>query len=300
MHFRTIASVFLLMTAYGFPGTEDDEVKPASRVKHFALVCCGSTHGSEQHKKWYWSSNERISKMLHEVYGYPQEAIYRLYEEGNAKDPDVDGCSSLVNLRKVFKHLAKIMKKDDHLLVYLVGHGGPNGDDYVYDMIDGRLTGKELGRMLDDIRSRNIVIILNPCHSGGFVPALSGKGRVICTSTSASEGNAAGWEGYMTRALAKASDADRDGDGRVSLKEAYNASVQGTMKWYEKKGYKLDEHPLLDDNGDGKGHFGKEPLVEGDGDLASRTYLGAEGRTLKYKDSALKSLARINRKLKLD
>jgi hypothetical protein len=273
--------------------------QPAARVSHFAVVCCGATHGSVQHQKWYWDSNERIAKMLREVYSYPDEAVYRLCEDGKAKDPGVDGRSSLANFRKVFAHLAKIMQPDDQLLVYLVGHGGAiPWWGAVYDLTDGMLTSAELARLLDALPTQNIVILLNPCNSGAFIPALSRRGRVICTSTRADEDNAAGWEGSMTNALARGADAD--GDGHVSLKEAYNASVRGTEQWYRNEKLPLQEHPLLDDNGDGVGHFGQDRVVEGDGELAAKTWLGDQGRPLRHTAAALQALAEANASLKLE
>ena len=278
----------------------DEQRSPAERVNRFALVSCGTSHGSTQHQKWYWDSNQRICKMLTEVYGYPEEAIYRLYEDGKEKDAAVDGRSSLVNYRKVFEHLARIMKEDDQLLVYIVGHGGSTPRGCVHDLTDGFLTSKELGKMLDALPTRNIVILLNPCQSGCFIWDLSGKGRVICTSTRADEGNAAGWEGAITSALVGGAEADADGDGRVSIKEAYNAAIEGTERYYRNKKLPLMEHSLLDDNGDGLGHFGKDPVVRGDGELAAKTWLGDGGRKLRYSAAAIKALAESNEQLKLE
>jgi hypothetical protein len=285
------------------PTDQSDSTPPAAaqeRVDHFAVVCCGWSRGSKQHKKWYWQSNERIGKMLKEVYGYPDESVFRLCEEGKSRGPAVDGRSTLVNLRAVFEHLAKIMEKDDHLFVYLVGHGeaGPRG--FVFEMTDGQLTGVELSRLLDALPTERIVVVANPCNSGALIPAVSKPGRVICTSTTPREGNAAGWEGYVTHALAGRESVDTNGDGRISLKEAYNASIDGTVEWYRKKGLPLQEHPLLDDNGDGVGHHGKDPLVEGDGTLAANTFLGNNGKKLQYSRAALQRLANENQNLELE
>jgi hypothetical protein len=304
--FATVLVAAFNAAAWG-AGNGSQELTPSANddatvggAAHFAVISCGSTHGSAQHQEWYWNSNERIYRMLTEVYRYPAECVYRLHEEGKSKDPAVDGRSSLVNFRRVFAHLAEIMKKDDHLFVYIVGHGGPGRGDYVYDLTDGKLSATEFARMLDALPSRNVVVVANPCHSGALIAKLSSKGRVICTSTKAEEGNAAGWEGYMTGALARREGTDTNGDGRVSLKEAYNASIDGTIQWYRKKGLSLREHPLLDDNGDGVGHFGKDPVVEGDGSLAAGTFLGDGGKELRYEESTLETVRQANRRLTLD
>ena len=70
------------------PGQSDSApvATAQERIGHFAVVCCGWSRGSKQHKKWYWQSNERIGKMLKEVYGYPDESVYRLCEEGKTRE----------------------------------------------------------------------------------------------------------------------------------------------------------------------------------------------------------------------
>ena len=47
----------------------------------------------------------------------------------------------------------------------------------------------------------------------------------------------------------------------------------------------------MDDNGDGVGHFGKEDVVEGDGKLAARRFLGDDGRKLQFPTSAIEKLS---------
>jgi hypothetical protein len=56
----------------------------------------------------------------------------------------------------------------------------------------------------------------------------------------------------------------------------------------------LKEHPLLDDNGDGVGHFGKDPVVDGDGALAARRFLGNEGYRLDFSPQAIQKLKDLN------
>ena len=56
----------------------------------------------------------------------------------------------------------------------------------------------------------------------------------------------------------------------------------------------------MDDNGDSKGHYGKDAVVEGDGKLAAKRFLGDEGKKLKYHNLAIQELAKLNKNLKLD
>ncbi|MFH1226697.1 MAG: hypothetical protein V1701_02185 [Planctomycetota bacterium] len=280
----------------------DGELIPPAekaKIRRYAVVSCGSAHGEPNHMKWFWGANQCMYAMLKDVYGYPDEAIFCLHEDGKDKDPNVDGVSNLSNFRKVFAHLAKIMKPKDQLFVYIVGHAGPAGGDFIHDLSDAPLTSSELAKMLDALPSQRITIGLTPCCSGGFIKKLSGKGRVICTSTMPQEGNAADWEGCFRSALSKLT-ADADNDGRVSLKEAYNSSVSDIIKWYGGNPDALKEHPLLDDNGDGAGHFGREPVVDGDGAVAAKRFLGDEGRKISCDNAVINEIKNLNKDLSLD
>lgn len=62
----------------------------------------------------------------------------------------------------------------------------------------------------------------------------------------------------------------------------------------------MGEHPLLDDNDDSVGFYGKSAVVGGDGSLAADTFLGDNGRKLRHQQSALKALEMANRELKLE
>ena len=78
--------------------------------------------------------------------------------------------------------------------------------------------------------------------------------------------------------------------GRVSILEAYVASLQPAKDRY---GRDLKEHPSLDDNGDGVGHFGGLPSG-GDGSAAKKRFLGDQGRSLQFEESAIEQLRQAN------
>jgi hypothetical protein len=283
---------------------------PAERVNHFAFL--GTADSMKRSlNPVYWAVNQLIQECL-TAYGYPDEAVYRFCEEGKAKAASVDGKATADNFKKTFAHLAKIMTKDDHLTIFIVGHGSPYYGDIIYPMCDRWITGVELKDMLAPLPSQNVTIIINTCHSGGFIGRLAGPGRVICTCTTFKENNSSGWFEHIGVALfplgTKPSltfpfvdyskfKIDANDDGLVSIKEAYNAALLSGPKRY---GANLREHPLLEDNADGRGHFGGDATVAGDGGLAARRFLGDEGRRLHFSAEAIENLKQINADLKLE
>ena len=117
-------------------------------------------------------------------------------------------------------------------------------------------------------RSKYAVIISGA--SGEFIKPLAAKGRVIVTATrSGQETNATRFMEYFLAAL-KATDADADQDGHISVLEAFNYANRLTAEFYTRAGRLATEHALLDDNGDGVGH---QKMEGGDGLLARATYL---------------------------
>ena len=267
---------------------------PSARVTHYAVMMTGPSV-KRLLGPIYWAANQQIQEML-SGYGYPDEAIYRLHEQGKSKAPQVDGKSSLANLREVMAHLARILKKDDHLVVFLVGHGTPVSGEIVYLLTDGNalcpLSPTELRALLHVLPTPHVTVVMNFCHSGAFVPKLSRPGRVVCSCNRADETNAKPWIQAFTKAIDP-----KDAAAPVSVKQAYNAALDAVVKMYHGD---TREHPLLDDNGDGDGHFGTEPVVEGDGELAAKRFLGDDGRKLNLPPAAIEELKRLNAKLVLE
>jgi hypothetical protein len=112
-----------------------------------------------------------------------------------------------------------------------------------------------------------VVLVNASSGSGDFVPALSGKDRVIVTATkSAMERNEITFGDHFARALVSES-ADGDRDGRVTVFEAFEFARREVAKGYETKNLLATEHALLDDDGDGKG-------TAGDGALARTVAFG--------------------------
>lgn len=284
----TVSAVALL-----FPPISHAEGPPPDRITHYAVIVTGPAFNPSLNSK-YWAVNRNAREMLN-AYGYPKEAVYCLCEQGPTRGSGVDGCSTVVNVRKVFGHLAKVMKDGDQLFILLVGHGAPSGKDFVYVLNDGRITATELNTLVDRLPTQHITIAMSPCFSGGFIPKLSRPGRVICTSTNDAEENATPWAEAFTEALMPSKSAELSKQ-RISIKQAYDSALDATVKRYNGN---TREHPLLDDNGDGVGHFGRGTLVGGDGKLAAQRFLGAEGRKLAFSAGAIEKLRELNAPLSL-
>ena len=130
------------------------------------------------------------------------------------------------------------------------------------------LTDDAFGDYVNDLKYGKMIIILEPCYSGGNLADLRGKNRVIVSAASEYEWSWGGGPGnhdvfsyYFTSALAGQThdgttvNADTSGDGKVSILEAFIYAQANDTK---------PETPFYEDNGDGRGHTGPFP-VDGDG-----------------------------------
>lgn len=265
---------------------DDARRSTPNRVRHFAITSTGPSGGPALCTA-YQSVDRRMAEVLKQ-YGYPDESVFRFTELGACQGPGIDGRSTLANLRSAFTRLSKLLQSEDHLFIFLVGHGNPVGNgEFVHNLLGGNLTASELRGLLNRLPTKNITLALHPCFSGGFVPTVSCPGYVVVTSTNDHEENAVDWAGAFIDAFAARIQRQPNGPFDVSIKQAYNASLAPAQQRY---GADLREHPLLDDNGDGVGHYGDAAIVSGDGSLASRRYLGNEGRRLIPSPAALQDL----------
>jgi hypothetical protein len=282
---------------------------PEDRVRHYAVVC-SSYSGSKQHATWYWGSSTLIYRVLREKYGYDDECIYFLYEDPSragrveeeadkTRKVTIDGQSNLENFRKVLDHLAGIVREEDQVFFFMIGHTGFGSGDSWYATVGPDLSSAEFAELIDKLNTKHVHAIFSPCQTEGFIWKAGKPGRVIITSTRASEANRAGVAEAAIRGLENM-DYDLDKDGRLSLFEAYQSVVKEQRDWYKAKRMEQDEHALIDDTGDAKGHYLPDGEDAEEGKFAKTVFLGAEGRKLKLSKTAIKNLSELNKNLKLE
>lgn len=181
------------------------------------------------------------------------------------------------------------------LYLIMVDHGNTNifyvGNETISPSeLNGWL--KNLEQNLDaEALSEKRVMIMGACYSGSFIPDLSGAGRILITSAAADEES---YKGPLEPPKGEETEAIRVGEYFLeelfkslnkgsSLKASFE-SATGKTEIYTRRGGLLAnssnlyfddamQHPLLDDDGDGKG---SNALMDGQGDgqVAADIYLG--------------------------
>ena len=160
------------------------------------------------------------------------------------------------------------------LFVFLMGHASFDGSEYKFNLVGPDLTGSEISRYLDELGSKQVVLVAGTPASGVLTRTLSAKGRVILTATKSEfENNQVVFPGFFVEAF-EGQAADSDKNRRVSVSEAYLYARQKVEAWYKEKGQLATEHALLEDNADGKGSAVPSP-ENGDGLLAQKIAFGS-------------------------
>ena len=231
----------------------------------YAVIIAGAS-GEPAYAKQFlqWTSSLRAA--LSGRFGFAEDRLKVLAE----KPSDSAAAPATADeVQKVFASLRTELNGDSLLFVFLIGHGSFD-KEAKFNLVGRDLSAAEYNGLFAALPTQRIVILNMASASGEFIKPLAAKGRIVVTATrSGQENNATRFMEYFLAAL-KATDADADQDGHISVLEAFNYTNRLTAEFYTRAGRLATEHALLDDNGDGVGH-GK--MEAGDGLLARATYL---------------------------
>lgn len=138
------------------------------------------------------------------------------------------------------------------LWLVFIGHGTFDNKRAKFNLHGPDISAEDLSVWLKPL-NRRIVIIQGASASAPFINQLSAPGRVIITATrSGAEQNYARFGRFAADALANPQ-ADIDQDEQNSALEIFLTAARKTEEWYQNEGRLSTEHPLIDDNGDGRG-----------------------------------------------
>lgn len=139
------------------------------------------------------------------------------------------------------------------LWLVLIGHGTFDGREAKFSAEGPDFDARQLTGWIKSLK-QEVAVIHTASASGGFLKLLSGKNRIVITSTkSPDEVFYARFGEFFAEAIGGLPEADLDQDKQVSLLEAFRHASKATATFYENDGRLATEHSLLEDNGDGVG-----------------------------------------------
>lgn len=178
----------------------------------YAVILNG---GANQTSNWerYWNDCSFIYKTLRNRYEIPKQNIKVIMSDGTSDgadmnaddgsgyvssplDLDDDGSADIEypatkeQLHAVLNSMAQNLTDDDHLLLFVTGHGGydyTSNSSYLYLWNNVKLYPSELSGFLSPINAGFISIVMGQCNSGGFINALNKSNRIIITACKETE-----------------------------------------------------------------------------------------------------------------
>ena len=151
----------------------------------------------------------------------------------NAQPPVLE--STLINVRAAFEKLSRDLRPRDQFVLFMVGYGATTEPVAKFCLPGPDLNGNELARMLDELATTNLVVI--NCASGGaeFLESYARPGRVVL---SAAGRTGQGAETVFAEFLLfgyESGKADLNGDGRITILEAFNWAARECVDWYRRQ-----------------------------------------------------------------
>lgn len=238
----------------------------ASYGYKYAVIISGGYNKYNNHER-YWNDCEAIYSTLRYVYGFEHHQIFVLMSDGwetgadrhlisggyddSPRDLDGDGTTDVTNkatkaaIISLFDMLGEWMLPNDYLYVFTTDHGSlESGNDVKICLWnETEMRDDEFATELNKINAGKISIVMEQCHSGGFVDDLSGNGRVIATACQASQSSYATTDllynefvyHWTAAALGEypdgtSVDADSNNDGFVTMLEAFEYARNNDTK----------------------------------------------------------------------
>lgn len=240
----------------------------------YAVIISGGYDRYNNHAR-YWNDCSYFFKTL-KANGFLQENISVIFADGtdpaidnsnnensnvdlnNDGVPDIGYSATKANITAVFDTLAGKLGSQDILYIFTTDHGGAaagNPSPYntaavVLNLWGEDITNTEFAAEVNKVTAKAVVAIFEQCFSGGMIEPLKGPNRVLMSaarfwelSYSMNAGDYDEFSFYLTESLADTSKGDSNGDGIVTMEEAYSYALAKDSVQQE----------TLDDNGDNTG-----------------------------------------------
>jgi hypothetical protein len=260
--------------------------KPAPRPDR-ALIVVGLP-GDDDHAARFLELARTYRQWLTESLGFAEEGVRIVF--GAAGEPSIKaGAATREAITEEAAKARAAVTPESRFWLIVLGHGNERGGHTFLHLPGPDLRDDELAKLFAGITCREQVFWITTSASGGFLSALSAKGRIVITATTADqEFNETEFPhalGEVCRQSAK--DLDLDKDGKVSVWEVFLQLGKLVEARFAADERTPTEHALLDDNGDqtgterpdgGEGKDEPKPQAApksrvADGELARKTFL---------------------------
>jgi len=158
--------------------------------------------------------------------------------------------STAKNLRNTLNTLAGVIKPTDRFIFYYVGQANVVVETLRLNLPGADIAHKKLAEWINQIKARSVLIVLDCPGAGLAVKAMTGQERIVIAASRKDQRYSTRFSQYFIPALVD-DDSDTDGDGKVSILEAFTRTARLLDDFYQQRRLLKTETPVLEDNGDG-------------------------------------------------
>jgi hypothetical protein len=176
------------------------------------------------------------------------------------------------SVRRQLRSLAATVKREDQVMIVLIGHGTYDGEDYRFNLPGPDLTASELGSLFDQLPARDQLIVNSTSASGATADRWTRENRVVISSTkSGGERTATRFAQYWVDAVSTSA-ADTNRDDVVTAAEAYDFANRKVAESFKADVSLATEHARLEGKSAGRfqvARFGNAVLATSDAQLSA-------------------------------
>jgi len=170
--------------------------------------------------------------------------------DSNSSVPEGSRISTAENLKEVIKAFTAAIKPADRFIFYYVGQANVVTNKLRFNLPGKDITHEQLGKWLNEIKASSMLIVLDCPGAGLAVKTVAGQGRIVIGACTGEQHYSTQFSEYFIPALVD-NKSDTDGDGKVSLLEAFTFASKQLDDLYRRQQLLKTETPVLEDNGDG-------------------------------------------------
>ena len=230
-----------------------------ANAESYALVVAG-LGGEKQYEQRFREQATGVAQAAEKLTG-DKARVTVLSGEKATKD----------GVRGALKTLASTVKRDDQVMIVLIGHGTFDGEEYRLNLPGPDLTTSELAALFDQLQARDQLILNSTSASGATADRWARDNRVVITATkSGGERTATRFAQYWVEAVTGKS-ADTNRDDVVTAAEAYDYANRKVAEAFKADVSLATEHARLEGKSAGRfqvARFGNAVLATSDAQLS--------------------------------
>ena len=192
----------------------------------------------------------RMRKFLHQEMNLGPETLTVCVDTDSLAASDQTRTCDRTTLHQTLSELAQRIDANDTFIFYYVGQANRIQDSLRLNVTGPDLCHADLVTDLNRIKARSSLIILDcPC-AGLTIESLARPQRVIIAAAGSDQPLSPRFSQYFIPALADPN-SDTNADERISLLEAFSATVRQLDEFFAERDLVATENPLLEDDADG-------------------------------------------------